>query len=222
MCSITLKPMSIVHIFFLPGEPTNCEIRKIEGDILLDYRIFRAINQFAGRYHLFDTFIIAISQKVRYLFAILLFFMWFRNIFYKKITLYAGISIVITILLNSVIKLFYFKPRPFLKFGVHLLPPLASKTNSSFPSKHTTLAFAVATSVLFYNRLLGSIMTMLAIVAGFSRIWMGQHYPSDILGSALLGSLTSIIVNLTKRVWDSFILRVINNYYRLFSLGRFL
>jgi undecaprenyl-diphosphatase len=187
----------------------------------MDYRIFRAINQFAGRYRLFDTIMVTISQKVRYVYIILIIFMWFRNNSYKKITLYAGISAVVTILLNSFIKRFYFKPRPFLKFWVHLLPPSPSKKNSSFPSKHTTLAFAVATSVLLYKRVVGFILFIFAFLAGFSRIWVGQHFPSDIVGSAILGSLTSIIVYITKRVWNPLIDRVIHSYNRFFSLGRY-
>ena len=187
----------------------------------MDYRIFRAINQFAGRYRLFDMIMVTISQKVRYLFVILLIFMWFRNNFYKKVTLYAGISIVVTLLFNCLIKLFYFKPRPFLKFWVHLLPPSPSKKNSSFPSKHTTLAFAAATSVFFYKRLLGSIMFIFAFLAGFSRIWMGQHFPMDIVGSAFLGSFISIVVYISKRVWNPFIDRVIHSYNRFFSLERY-
>jgi undecaprenyl-diphosphatase len=183
----------------------------------MDYRIFRAINQFAGRNQLFDMIMVAISQKVRYLYLILLIFMWFRNNSYKKVTLYACVSVVVTILLNRLIKLFYFKPRPFLKFWVHLLPPAPSKKNSSFPSKHTTLAFAVATSVLLYKRLVGLIMFILAFLAGFSRIWMGQHFPSDIVGSAILGSLTSIIVYITKRVWNPFIDRIIHSYNGFFQ-----
>lgn len=187
----------------------------------MDYRIFRAINQFAGRYQLFDTIMITISQKVRYLYVILLIFMWFRNNFYKKVTLFTGISIVVTILLNCLIKLFYYKPRPFLKFRVNLLPPSPSKKNSSFPSKHTTLAFAAATSVLFYKRLLGSIMFVFAFLAGFSRIWMGQHFPLDIVGSAFLGSLTSLVVYITKRVWNPFIDRFIHSYNRFYTLIKY-
>lgn len=187
----------------------------------MNYRIFRAINQLAGRYPLLDNIMITISQKVRYLYAILFILMWFRNNFYKKITLHAGISATITFLINGWIKLFYFKPRPFLKHNVRVLPPSPSKMNSSFPSKHTVLAFAAATSVLFYKRLLGCIMWLLAFLAGFSRIWMGQHYPSDIIGSALLGSLSSIVVNITLRIWDPFIVWIIHTYNRICSLARF-
>ncbi|MCL6573352.1 MAG: phosphatase PAP2 family protein, partial [Bacillus sp. (in: Bacteria)] len=131
------------------------------------------------------------------------------------------IPVSFLLFLHFFIKLTFFKPRPFLKYRVHLLPPSPSKKNSSFPSKHTTLAFAAATSVLLYKRLLGFIMLILAFLAGFSRIWMGQHFPSDIVGSALLGSLTSILVSITRMIWDPLIDRVIHSYNRFCSLGRY-
>jgi undecaprenyl-diphosphatase len=114
--------------------------------------------------------------------------------------------------------LVYFRPRPYSKKRVNLLAPVPSKKDSSFPSKHTTLAFAVAFSVLFYKRTLGCILSLLALLAGLSRIWMGQHYPSDILGSALIGGVTAICVNFTSGVWNPLITRAIHTYNRLFSL----
>ena len=187
----------------------------------MDYRIFRAINQLAGRYRLLDSIMIKISQRLRYLFVLLLILMWFRNNYYKKTMLHSVISAMVTLLIISFIKLFYFKPRPFLKYWVNLLPPSPSKKNSSFPSKHTTLAFAVATSILFYNRLLGCFMSLLSFLVGFSRVWMGQHYPSDIIASAFLGSLTAFVVNITKRIWNPFLVWVIYTYNRVSSLERF-
>ncbi|MEH7012481.1 phosphatase PAP2 family protein, partial [Neobacillus niacini] len=117
----------------------------------------------------------------------------------------------------SIIKLVYFKPRPFSKIRVNLLAPIPSKKDSTFPSKHTTLAFAVAISVLFYKRTLGCILSILASLAGFSRIWMGQHYPSDIIGSALIGSIVATCVNLSSSLWEPFINRVIHTYNRFIS-----
>jgi undecaprenyl-diphosphatase len=190
---------------------------KFEGEILMDYMIFRAINQFAGRYRLLDRLMITFSQKLPYVFFLILILMWFRNNFHKKITFYTFISIGLSMLLNKVIKLSYFKARPFTKIRVHLLPPSPSKKNSSFPSKHTILAFAGATSVLFYNRVLGSLMYLLAVLMGFSRIWMGHHFPSDILGSAFLGSLTSIVVKMTGRIWNPIFERVIQGSHRYYD-----
>lgn len=183
----------------------------------MNYKIFRAVNKFTGRYRLIDIFMIAISQKLRYLYAFILLVMWFRNNYHKKISLYAGISAGMTLLITIFIKLFYFKPRPFVKHRVHLLAPVPSKRDSTFPSKHTTLAFAVAISLLFYKRTLGSIMSLFACLAGFSRIWMGQHYPSDIVFSALVGSLVAICVNINSKIWNPFVIRIILTYNRAFS-----
>ncbi|ADE68636.1 hypothetical protein BMQ_1604 [Priestia megaterium QM B1551] len=77
------------------------------------------------------------------------------------------------------IKCFYFKPRPFMERRVGILIP--SKMDSSFLSKHTLLAFAVSTSIFLHKRILGSVMLGLSLLTGFSRIWLGHHYPSDSL-----------------------------------------
>lgn len=185
---------------------------------MMDKNLFRAINQFTGQYRCLDLIMIMISKKLRYLFAFILLIMWFRNNYYRRIVSFAGISAIITFFLTSVIKLFYFKPRPFSKKRVNLLPPVPSKKNSTFPSKHTTLAFSVAISVLFYKLTLGSILSILAFLAGLSRIWMGQHYPSDIIGSALIGSIVAACVNFTSSFWEHLITRVIQAYNRIISL----
>ena len=185
---------------------------------MMDNRIFRLLNQFTGRYDFLDTLMIIISKKLRYLFAFILIIMWFQNVFHKRIASFAGISAIITFLLTSVIKIVYFKPRPFLEKRVNLLAPVPSKRDSTFPSKHTTLAFAVAISVLFYKQTLGFILSILAFLAGLSRIWMGQHYPSDIVGSALIGSIVAACVKLSSNLWDPIVTRVIHTYNRFISI----
>ena len=132
---------------------------------------------------------------MRYVFLIIFIFMLFKDKFHRKITFFAGISSIITLLFGFIIKRIYFKPRPFVNHQAHVLSPVPSKKSTSFPSKHTTLAFVAATSVLIHKRVLGCILYLFACLTGFSRIWMGQHYPSDIIGSAILGSLASIAIH---------------------------
>ncbi|MFB5934595.1 undecaprenyl-diphosphatase [Peribacillus frigoritolerans] len=136
---------------------------------------------------------ILISNKIRYVFIFVLIFMWFRNDSYKKVSCNAVISVGVTLFINTLIKLFYFKPRPFVKRRVGILIP--SKMDSSFPSKHTLLVFAISTSIFLYDRVLGSIMWVLSMLTGFSRIWVGHHYPSDIIGSAFIATMSSIILD---------------------------
>jgi len=158
----------------------------------MDYKIFRIINQLAGRYSVLDMLMILISNKVRYLFAFVLILMWFRGYSQRKVTVYAVISTTFTLLINMLIKCFYFKPRPFMKRRIGILIP--SKMNSAFLSKHTLLTTAVSTSIFLRERILGSVMWGVSLLTGFSRIWVGHHYPSDIIRSLFVGSLTSIIV----------------------------
>jgi undecaprenyl-diphosphatase len=169
----------------------------------MNNKAFKLINQFSGRYSPIDLLMILISNKIRYVFIFVLIFMWFRNDSYKKVSCNAVKSTGITLLIHTLIKLFYFKPRPFVNKRVGILIP--SKMDSTFPSKHTLLVFAISTSIFLYDRVLGSVMWILSVLTGFSRIWVGHHYPSDIIGSAFIASMTSIILDKISRSANYFI-----------------
>ena len=169
----------------------------------MNYKVFTSINQLSGRCSPIDLLMVLISNKIRYVFIFVLIFMWFRNDFYKKLSFNAVISAGITLVLNTLIKLFYFKPRPFVKRRVGILIP--SKMDSTFPSKHTLLAFAISTSIFLHERILGSIMWVLSVLTGFSRIWVGHHYPSDIIGSAFIGTMISITLDRISRFANYFV-----------------
>ncbi|MGR3765728.1 undecaprenyl-diphosphatase [Rossellomorea sp. NS-SX7] len=158
----------------------------------MDEKVFRAINLFSGRLAPIDWLMIFLSKKVRYVFIFVLIFMWFRNGMYRKMVWNALKSSGVSLILHTLIKLFYFKPRPFVARRVGILIP--SKMDSSFPSKHTMLAFAVSTSIFLYDRAYGSMMWLLSMLTGYSRIWLGHHYPSDIIGSAFIATASSIVV----------------------------
>ena len=163
----------------------------------MNYNGSKSFNKRLRRRSLIDLLMILISNKIRYVFIFVLIFMWFRNDYYKKMAWNAVISAGITLFINFFIKLFFFRPRPFVKRRIGILIP--SKEDSSFPSKHTLLVFAVSTTIFLYERSLGSIMLVLSVLTGFSRIWVGHHYVSDIIGSAFIAIITSSI--LEKNVW---------------------
>jgi undecaprenyl-diphosphatase len=77
--------------------------------------------------------------------------------------------------------------------NVHQLT--AESLNSSFPSGHSTFAFALAFSIFWYDKKSGIIFIILAILVALGRVLVGVHYPLDILFGALLGFL---VVRITK------------------------
>ena len=69
------------------------------------------------------------------------------------------------------------------------------------------LVFAISTSIFLYDRILGSIMWILSVLTGLFRIWVGHHYPSDIIGSAFIASMTSIML---EKIFAVLIILMVN------------
>ena len=79
-------------------------------------------------------------------------------------------------------------PRPQqLLSGVHVLSTFGSY--DSFPSAHTAFAFATAVFVYHYSRRAGLLAILLAVLVGVSRIFVGVHFPIDVLAGAVLGTM---------------------------------
>lgn len=100
--------------------------------------------------------------------------------------------------LSSALKFTLQVPRPFVEFG---FIPAYNETSFSFPSSHTSVFFALAFVVYSINRRFGIGMYILASLIALSRIVLGVHYPSDILGGVILGVLVGyIFVKIFKRL----------------------
>ncbi|MBP1157365.1 MULTISPECIES: phosphatase PAP2 family protein [unclassified Paenibacillus] len=62
----------------------------------------------------------------------------------------------------------------------------------SFPSGHTTAIFSVTVPLMFITPWLAAILIPLASLVGMSRIYLGLHYPSDVLAGSLIGTMTAL------------------------------
>lgn len=71
---------------------------------------------------------------------------------------------------------------------------LANPTDYSFPSGHTMHGFTAATMIFLHNRRAGIAALILAAVIAFSRMYLFVHFPTDILGGAIIGVLVAMLV----------------------------
>lgn len=75
----------------------------------------------------------------------------------------------------------YYDTRPFV-VG-HFIPLIPHALDNGFPSDHMLLVSAVAMIVTFYNKKLGAVLWVLALLIGFARVAAGVHHVTDIVGS---------------------------------------
>ncbi|MFH9471024.1 phosphatase PAP2 family protein [Streptomyces clavifer] len=101
----------------------------------------------------------------------------------------AGIAVIINIPIRGFVE----RPRPFNDHeGLEVL--VEGKTDFSFVSDHATLAMAIAVGIFVANRKFGLFAIALAILEGFCRVYMGVHYPTDVIGGFALGTAVALLL----------------------------
>jgi len=112
----------------------------------------------------------------------------------RRVGLAAALGLLCSLLFtNLCLKLLFQRVRPWVDFPA-ILPLVSEGDPNSFPSGHTSAAFAFALAVLRADRRrwvrIGVIV--LAVCMGLSRLYVGVHYPSDVLAGFIVGDLAGL------------------------------
>ncbi|MER7951066.1 phosphatase PAP2 family protein [Streptomyces sp. NPDC096079] len=106
---------------------------------------------------------------------------------------WAPLAAGIALLVNIPIRGFVERPRPFKDHqGLEVL--VDGKTDFSFVSDHATLAMALGVGVFVAHRRFGLAAIGLALAEGFARVYMGVHYPTDVIGGFALGTAVALLL----------------------------
>lgn len=125
----------------------------------------------------------------------------------RRPTRKAGLAMLLALLFyllagDMILKPLFARPRPCdLNPLVQLL--VARPNGHSFPSGHTSSAFAAAGALFFQNRRLGVPALVLAAFIGFTRLYLYVHFPTDVLAGVVLGlalgAAASALVNVLEK-----------------------
>ena len=135
---------------------------------------------------------------------------------FKK-TRWAGVAVAIAIVLdvlivNVILKLSVNRPRPWQEYPdlgfheFHSAIGVREPTDSSFPSGHTAGLFAAAVALVAYYKVKGLPALGVALIVAISRIYLCMHYPTDVLGGAIIGSACGVAGYYVMKPTKKFIL----------------
>jgi membrane-associated phospholipid phosphatase len=164
----------------------------------LDYRVLKSINQ--GSFPNWDNTMKGVSFSVYPAMPLSVVGIWSHGYFKKDKTMMRsgyksaatiGLAIAISIGLKYIVN----RPRPFVEYPSSIIKR-DDVGPHSFPSGHTTAAFATATTIsLSYKKWYTIVPAyMYASLVGYSRIRLGVHYPSDVLGGIITGIGSGLLV----------------------------
>lgn len=116
----------------------------------------------------------------------------------RHVLLAAGFSFGLSLAFNQIILLFVHRMRPYDAGLTRLL--VERSTDPSFPSDHATASVAIAAAFLVHGALTrGAATAIVATVICFSRVYVGTHYISDVVGGAATGVLAAFAVMVLYR-----------------------
>ncbi len=182
-----------------------------------DAGILHLVNQFAQRSWLLDKSVVFISEDPFTAGGIATTFFWWawfrksdQQTKQRKVILSGlALSFIALFVARGLALLLPFRVRPFLVTELGFRPPFGANEYyqdlihwSAFPSDHAVLYFSLATCILLVSRNAGILAYSHAFfVVCMPRIYLGEHYPTDILAGAVLGiGISSLCMN--KKLQD--------------------
>ncbi|MFJ7244370.1 phosphatase PAP2 family protein [Kitasatospora sp. NPDC098652] len=182
---------------------TATTLQALDGS-RIDGGLYTTVTDFARHTHWLNQTALWWTSYGAVLFVLLLIAAWWRarraDAFAMAGAVCGFAAAAIAYLVNSGIKDLVAEPRPCRALPHDfLLEACPAPSDYAFPSNHTTVAFAAAVALLLIDRRLGVPAIVAAVLMGASRVYVGAHYPHDVIAAALVGTLVTIPVVLAGR-----------------------
>ncbi|MFS0553428.1 undecaprenyl-diphosphatase [Brevibacillus sp. 179-C9.3 HS] len=155
---------------------------------------FRLINDLGKEYPALNPIAFFVAEYTVFLLALCALVYWFTQKDENRIMVVcATVTFVIAELFGKIAGSLHMNNQPFAELpDVNQLVQKA--VDNSFPSDHTILFFSFCMTFWLFKKKMGPLWMLLAVCVGISRIWVGVHYPADVIVGALISTGSALTV----------------------------
>ncbi|MED4730911.1 undecaprenyl-diphosphatase [Aneurinibacillus migulanus] len=155
---------------------------------------FRLINDLGKQYPYLNPVIVFLAEYMLYFLCLSIVVYWFtRTNKNRMMVIQAVIAFILAEILGKIAGQFHSHYQPFAVLP-HVNQLIEHDIDNSFPSDHTILFFSVCISFWLVRKKGEWLWLMLPCCVAISRIWVGVHYPIDVITGALLGVISALFV----------------------------
>ena len=163
----------------------------------MDWRVERAIYDVSLHHHWVGSLFHGVEQASIPLMVVITGVLWFfarpgGDRKWKLACASGYASAALGYVIAYVIHHVYDRARPYEAHAIR--HPWSSSTDASFPSDHTSLSFAIAFAVLAFDTVAGVVFIVVAAIIGVGRLFIGAHYPGDVLAGLAVGLVAALVV----------------------------
>ena len=180
------------------------------------YLVVALSNVVAGRADIASA-VILMAEFGIFLLPAIIGIQWFRpgvgQVERRRVVFACVLAVILAVMLSEVIVSFVYRSRPFVALG--LAPLFAHVADSSFPSDHTLFGVSFIGPLVWRWPRWGGWVVAWVLLIGFARVAAGIHYPTDILGSALVAIVPTAVALILADAMLERLPRRIARYARL-------
>jgi undecaprenyl-diphosphatase len=164
----------------------------------MDYRVYHAINQFVYHHAWLGHGLSLLENWAVPAIAIATFALWLLarpggSRKWKLASASALASAALALLINQMIGKVWHRQRPFATHpSAHVWG--SRSHDASFPSDHASAAFAIPFTVVLFDSLVGGVFLGAAVIIAAGRVFIGAHYPADVLAGCLVGLGSALLL----------------------------
>jgi undecaprenyl-diphosphatase len=179
----------------------------------LDWTILHAVNNLAGRSWLLDSAAVFLTNYAPALFGVGFLLLWVwpgaGRPRLRRAVLCAVLAGVLALALNAGIASVYNRQRPFAALPGQVHQLVAHGPNASFPSDHSSGSFAFAAAMTEGGPRVAMAFWMTGALVALSRLYVGVHWPTDLLGSLVVGLLSAWLIRAWRRPLEPLVQRIL-------------